>query len=73
MHRALFGLWALGVLGCGEVQPEDCTADEIFVEDSCTRCGNAGGCAETGPECRPTCDDEDAFDCRDGASRRMCD
>ena len=73
MLRVLFGLWTLGLVGCAEVQPEDCTDDEVYVEETCTRCGNAGGCAATGPDCRPLCEDEEAFGCRDGVSVRMCD
>lgn len=73
MQRMIIGLGVMWGVACGQPTEEDCLADEVFLEDTCTRCGNAGGCAETGPECRPTCDDEDAFDCKDGVSLRMCD
>ncbi len=73
MHRVILAVGMVLGVGCGQPTEEDCLDDEVFLEETCTRCGNAGGCAQTGPECRPTCDDEDAVECQDGVSVRMCD
>ena len=70
----------VGLAGCGDepagVQPEDCGSEEVFVEDACKQCGNAGGCAEREPACLPACDtrsDCASPVCREGACRRGCD
>jgi hypothetical protein len=60
------------LVACGSAEPEDCAADEVLVQDACTRCGSAGGCDTTEPACLPACEDT-GFDCVDGARRQMCD
>jgi hypothetical protein len=74
---AMLAFWMfLAVGGCGQsstVTDADCADDETFVADYCTRCGDAGGCAEQGPACVAQCSDTGSVTCVDGLESPACD
>lgn len=74
-------LWRQGAIVFGlilgacdpKVTEESCEDDEVYVEDYCVECGNAGGCDRTGPACLEACTDT-GYDCIDGARwPTLCD
>lgn len=70
--RSTLALVVLGAFGCADgAEPEpseqDCAEGEVWVEDACLQCGEAGGCDEQGPACRPVCED-----CPDGYEPMLC-
>jgi hypothetical protein len=54
------------------ITEDTCAGDQVFVPDMCLECGPTDECLETGPACRPPCDDTAAFDCVDGARVLVC-
>ncbi len=73
--RNLIGLMVIWsalfmTLACGGPTPQDCTADEVFVEDACLECGANDECIVEGG-CTEPCDDGD-ITCVDGARVEIC-
>lgn len=69
------GISLVCFVGCEPVPtltPDTCADDQVYVPSMCLECGPDDGCLETGPACRPPCDDSGAFDCRDGAQVNIC-
>ena len=76
LEDAMLALWMFLAAGCAEpatVTDADCTDDETFIDDYCTRCGDAGGCAESGPACVAHCTDTGSVTCVDGLVSPACD
>ncbi len=69
------GVFLVCVAACEPITaitPDSCATGQVYVESMCLECGPDDGCLETGPACRPACDDTAAFDCQDGAQVNVC-